>query len=87
MSYAAAKIHESSEEHVLQIEQWDLKNSWGVETGDCQWGQWEVNHSEWTALSKADKMNLIVEYWYKGVQAANRGEELKFELFLETLEG
>jgi hypothetical protein len=82
MSYAAAKIHEGSEEHVLQTEkeEWDLKNAWGVGTGD--WGV-NSNHSDWT---KADKLTLIVEYWYKGVQAADRGEELKFELFLETLE-
>jgi hypothetical protein len=84
MSYAAAKIHESSEEHVLQIEkeEWDLKNSWGV--ADASGGHgWGVNNSDWT---KADKLTLIIEYWYKGVQAADRGEELKFELFLETLE-
>jgi hypothetical protein len=81
MSYAAAKIHESSEEHVYQIEkeEWDLKNSWGA--GNDDWG---MKNSDWT--TKADKLTLIVEYWYKGVQAADRGEELKFELFLETLE-
>ena len=85
MSYGAAKTHESSEAHVLQIEkeEWDLKNSWGVTSGD-----WEVtvNNSDWTSLTKADKLTLMVEYWVKGVQAADRGEELKFELFLETLE-
>ena len=81
MSYAAAKIHESSEEHVYQTEkeEWDLKKLWGG--GNDGWG---VKSSDWT--TKADKLTLIVEYWYKGVQAADRGEELKFELFLETLE-
>jgi len=89
MSYAAAKIHEKSKEHVFQIEkeEWDLKNTWGggvSGNGDCQWGEWGVdNNSDWT---KVDKQTLIIEYWYKGVQAADRGEELKFELFLETLE-
>ena len=83
MSYAAAKLHESSEEHVKQIEkeEWTQRN-WGA---DC--GEWEANvvldHSAWT---KVDKKTLIVQYWCKGVLAADRGEELKFELFLETLE-
>jgi hypothetical protein len=83
MSYAAAKMHESSEEHVHQIEkeEWDLKNAWGAGTGE-----WEVNNSDWSNWTKADKLTLIVEYWYKGVQAADRGEELKFELFFETLD-
>lgn len=84
MSISAAKIHENSEEHVYQIEkeEWDLKNSWGMAAaGDGEWG---MKESDWTA--KTDKLTLIVEYWYKGVQAADRGEELKFELFLETLE-
>lgn len=86
MSYAAAKIHESSEEHMFQIEkeEWDLKNTWGGGiSGNEKWGEWGVDHSAWT---KADKLTLIVEYWYKGVQAADRGEELKFELFFETLD-
>jgi hypothetical protein len=86
MSYAAAKIHEISEEHVFQIEkeEWDLKNAWGAGvSGDGDWGEWGVNNSDWT---KVDRQTLIIEYWYKGVQAADRGEELKFELFLETLE-
>lgn len=79
MSYVAAKIHESSKEHVYLIskEEWDL-NAWGGGQGD-----WEANISDWT---KVDKRTLMIEYWYKGVQAADRGEELKFELFLETLE-
>lgn len=83
MSYAAAKIHESSEEHMLQIEkeEWDLKNAWGA--GNETWGDWGVDNSDWT---KVDKLTMIVEYWYKGVQAADRGEELKFELFFETLD-
>lgn len=82
MSYAAAKIHESSEEHMIQIEkeEWDLKNEWGA--GNAEWGDWGTQNSDWL---KADKLTLMVEYWYKGVQAADRGEELKFELFLETL--
>ena len=85
MSHAAAKIHERSEEHVLQIEkeEWDLKNAWGAGISGNDWGEWGVDNSDWT---KADKLTLIVEYWYKGVQAADRGEELKFELFFETLE-
>ena len=84
MSYAAAKMHESSEEHVFQIEkeEWDLKNTWG-NVDDAEWGNWGATSADWT---KADKLTLIVEYWYKGVQAADRGEELKFELFFETLE-
>ena len=86
MSYAAAKIHESSQEHMFQIEkeEWDLKNTWGGGiSGNAEWGEWGEDHSAWT---KADKLTLIVEYWYKGVQAADRGEELKFELFFETLD-
>jgi hypothetical protein len=80
MSYAAAKIHENSQEHVDQVEkeEWEVKNAWGAPIGD-----WGVRNSGW---AKADKLTLIIEYWYKGVQAADRGEELKFELFLETLE-
>jgi len=86
MSFTAAKTHEKSEEHVYQIEkeeQWHLKDSWGVAAGDNS--DWlGMKESDWT--TKADKLTLIVEYWYKGVQAADRGEELKFELFLETLD-
>jgi len=84
MSFAAAKIHEISREHVYQIEK-DLKYSWGMDAaGDnSDWGM-DLKDSDWE--TKRDKLTLIVEYWYKGVQAADRGEELKFELFLETLE-
>jgi len=88
MSLAAAKIHEISREHVYQIdekEERDPKNSWGIEAAadNSDWGM-NLKDSDWA--TKADKLTLIVEYWYKGVQAADRGEELKFELFLETLE-
>lgn len=81
MSMVAAKIHETSEEHLYQIEkeEWDLRNSW-AQAGD----DWGIKNSDWS--TKTDKLTLMIEYWYKGVQAADRGEELKFELFLETLE-
>jgi len=85
MSIAAAKIHENSSEHVYQIEkeERDLRNSWGMDpAGDKS--DWGIKDSDWA--TKADKLTLIVEYWYKGVQAADRGEELKFETFFETLE-
>jgi len=84
MSFAAAKIHENSREHVYQIEKEErVLNSWGMDAvGDNN--DWGMKDSDWA--TKADKLTLIVEYWYKGVQAADRGEELKFELFLETLE-
>jgi len=80
MSMAAAKVHEISEGHVYHVEkeEWDMKHSWG---GGEDWG---VNKSDW--MTKTDKLNLMVEYWYQGVQAAHRGEELKYEMFLETLD-
>jgi len=83
MSFSAAKIHEKSEGHV-EKEEWDLKNSWGIAGAGGDSVDWGVKESDWN--TKADRLTLIVEYWYKGVQAADRGEELKFELFLETLD-
>lgn len=84
MSIVAAKIHETSEEHLYQIEkeEWGLRSSWAMpaQAGDG----WGIQNSDWS--TKTDKLTLMIEYWYKGVQAADRGEELKFELFLETLE-
>lgn len=82
MSMAAAKMHENSSEHMYQVEK--EENSWGMAVVDGeQWGTPSMNIADWTA--KPDKLTLIVEYWYKGVQAADRGEELKFECFFETL--
>ena len=80
----AAKLHENSEEHMHQVEkeEWEVKNLWAMPTGgESGWG---MNASDWS--TKADRLTLVVEYWYRGVQAADRGEELKFELFLETLQ-
>lgn len=82
MSFGAAKIHETSQEHVDEIEKEEQRmKSWGEPGGGNGW-----EYSEWYKLSKTDRLTLVVEYWYKGVQAAlDRGEELKFELFLENL--
>jgi len=90
MSMTAAKIHEKSEEHInlVQKEEWDSQNGWAmIPTGASDWGIKKTDYSDWEP--KPDKLTLIVEHWYKGVEAAHRGEDceelFKFESFFETL--
>lgn len=82
----AAKIHEKSDEHVhlIRKEEWDIQNAWAMPAGASDWG---MKNSDWDP--KPNKLTLIVEHWYRGVEAANRGEDceelFKFESFFETL--
>ncbi|KAF9010362.1 hypothetical protein BDZ89DRAFT_1167735 [Hymenopellis radicata] len=94
MSLKGAQDHERGAEHLRNVN--ITESSWAMPNGD--WADWDVAMAdEPQDLTKeekkdnehrvfVDQLHEFVPFWIRGVEAAQRGEVLKMEEFLESHE-
>lgn len=94
MSLKGAQDHEKGAEHLRNVN--ITESSWSMPNGD--WADWGVAIAdEPQDLTKEEKKDIehrsfvdqlheFVPFWIRGVEAAQRGEVLKMEEFLESHE-
>jgi len=88
MSSQSATRHEKSSEHRRRVQN---LATWNLEPDVEAWvhGEDHCDLYDWRVLEKmrhVDSLKELVPFWQQQVAAANRGVELRFEDFLETME-